>query len=350
MQIDSLSDFLTQAGTEFRLYDLGRRLQPLDAADFLAIEANQRPYPWPLQRHAWLAVCYWQNNASATPYVWFLKLPLDERGLFNNGAVKHFLAALVEQLGDNLSAELTEQQQARLAETPFTFQPTPDKLAAFHARLRLELGLAPSSFYQAARAYLMAPEPQDWQQLGLQGLADVSARLSQDTELVRHLGQQFFALPEPVQNALLNQWQHQVLPHALNEQLLNAINTELERQTPDHERIALLLGATAASPSFSARAKKIASLLTVAPSQALMLTLAARLWQELTDETLLLSYLERLANLHSEMFNGLFAELVTLPALRPLILTNLHNTELSPALTHAMGQLFSGLTAADAHD
>ncbi|MFD1007754.1 MULTISPECIES: DUF3549 family protein [Oceanisphaera] len=342
MQINTLSEFLTQAGTEFRLYDLGRRLQPLSHDDFAAIEANQRPYPWPLQRHAWLAVCYWQQHSQTQPYVWFLKLPLDERGLFNNGAVKHFLAALVEQLGQDISGELTDEQQQRLAQTPFTFQPSQDKLAAFHARLGLALNLPPSVFFNDVCDYVQDPKQHDWQQLGLQGLADLTARLQQDRALSQALAAHLLGLPQPVQDALLSQCEHHPLPSVISERLLSTISTELERQQPNQERIAQLLRATAGSPTCTARQQKIATLLTLTPSQPVMLSLAARLWQDLTDETLLITYLEQLAEHHGELFNGLFAELVSIPALRPLILGNLHNSALSSSLKNALGTLFTG--------
>ena len=342
MQINTLSEFLAQAGTEFRLYDLGRRLQPLNHDDFAAIEAHHRPYPWPLQRHAWLAVCYWQQQNRTQPYVWFLKLPLDERGLFNNGAVKHFLSALVEQLGQDVTAELTDEQQQRLAQTPFTFQPSQDKLAAFHAQLGVALDLPPSAFFQGVRDYIRAPDRHDWQQLGLQGLADMTVRLQQDAQLSQQLAERLLALPQPVQDALLNQCEHHPLPTVVIERLFDAITTELERQDPNQERIAQLLRATSGSPASADRRQKIATLLALTPSQSLMLSLAARLWQDLTDETLLLTYLEQLAEYHGELFNGLFAELVSIPALRPLILGNLHNTALSPSLKNALGSLFTG--------
>ncbi|ART83484.1 hypothetical protein CBP31_13335 [Oceanisphaera profunda] len=341
MQINTLSEFLTQAGTEFRLFDLGRRLQAIEPADFLAIEAQQRPYPWPLQRHAWLAVCYWQTHSPEQPYIWFLKLPLDERGLFNNGAVKYFLAALVEQLGQDLTAPLSDEQQQKLAQTPFTFAPSQEKLAAFHARLGLALNTAPSHFYQGTLDFLATPEQHDWQQLGLQGLAEVAARLQQDVSLSQLLARQWPQLPVPVQTALCQQCEHQPLPDNINHLLLDAVNHELERHTPDDERIALLLRATAASPAFVARQQKIATLLSLAPSQALMLCLVARLWQELTDETLLLQYLSQLAERHGDLFNGVFSELVSMPALRPLILSNLHNATLAPALKDALGALYT---------
>ena len=341
MQINTLSEFLTQAGTEFRLFDLGRRLQTIEPADFAAVEANQRPYPWPLQRHAWLAVCYWQTHSPDQPYIWFLKLPLDERGLLNHGAVKYFLAALVEQLGQDLSAPLSDEQQQKLAQTPFTFAPSAEKLAAFHARLNQVLLSPPSSFYQGVRDYLAEPAVHDWQQLGLQGVAEVAAHLQHDAALSEQLVRQWSQLPTEVQSAFCQQCEHQILPDNINQLLLEAVSHELERQTPDDERIALLLRATAASPAFAARQQKIATLLEVAPSQALMLCLVARLWQELANETLLLQYLSQLAERHAELFNGVFGELVSIPVLRPLILSNLHNPALTPPLQEALGALYA---------
>ncbi|OYD25965.1 DUF3549 family protein [Oceanimonas baumannii] len=340
MQIDTLSEFLTQAGTDFRLFDLGRRLQPLEQSDFAAIEAGRRPYPWPLQRHAWLAVCYWQQNGGQ-PYVWFLKIPLDERGLFNNAAVKHFLSALVEQLGGDIHAPLTDEQQQQLADTPFTFQPAQDKLAAFHARLSLALKHAPSAYYQGAVDYLTTPASQHWQQLGLQGLADVAARLHSDTALANTVQQHLWQLPEPVQQALLTQCEHHPLPAPLAKAMIEAVSAEQERQEPNEERIALLLRATAGCAPFKARSAKLSSLMSLQPGQPLLLTMAARLWQDLTDEALLLQYLTLLADQHGELFNGLFAELVSVPALRPLILANLHNPELPAPLKQAFGNLFA---------
>ena len=346
MQINTLSEFLTQAGTEFRLFDLGRRLQAIEPADFVAIETHQRPYPWPLQRHAWLAICYWKTHSADQPYIWFLKLPLDERGLLNNGAVKYFLAALVEQLGQDLTAPLTDEQQQSLAQTPFTFAPSPEKLAAFHARLGQVLHTPPSHFYQGALDYLAAPTQHDWQQLGLQGLAEVAVRLHSDAPLSQLLVSQWPHLPEPVQTALCQQCEHQPLSDSVNQLLLDAVSHELERHMPDDERIALLLRATAASPTFIRRQQKIATLLSVAPSQALMLCLVARLWQELADEALLLAYLSQLAERHGDLFNAVFSELVSLPVLRPLILSNLHNPALAPALKDALGALYTASATA----
>ena len=145
----------------------------------------------------------------------------------------------------------------------------------------------------------------------------------------------------PVQQALLTQCEHHPLPAELANNIITAINAEQERGEPDEERIALLLRATAGCAPFKARSAKLSSIMSLDPGQPILLTLAARLWQDLTDEALLLQYLTLLAERHGELFNGLFAELVSVPALRPLILANLHNPELPAPLKQAFGNLFA---------
>ena len=83
--IDTLTHFLTQAGTEFQLFDLGRQLRPLERARFERIERQEEPYPWPLQQKAWLAVHFHQE--AGKHYLWFLSFPLDERGLLESTMV-----------------------------------------------------------------------------------------------------------------------------------------------------------------------------------------------------------------------------------------------------------------------
>lgn len=50
--INTLTEFLTQAETQFQLFDMGRQVRPLASDLFARIEQQQEPYPWPLQQHA----------------------------------------------------------------------------------------------------------------------------------------------------------------------------------------------------------------------------------------------------------------------------------------------------------
>ena len=73
--INTLTEFLTQADTQFQLFDLGRQVRPLPSDLFVRIEQQQEPYPWPLQQHAWLGVHFFQPTESRH-YLWFLKFAL----------------------------------------------------------------------------------------------------------------------------------------------------------------------------------------------------------------------------------------------------------------------------------
>ena len=105
--INTLTEFLTQADTQFQLFDMGRQVRPLASDAFERIEQQQEPYPWPLQQHAWLGVHFFQP-AESRHYLWFLKFALDERGLLIGSGPKLFMDQVVETLGYKLTGDLDE--------------------------------------------------------------------------------------------------------------------------------------------------------------------------------------------------------------------------------------------------
>lgn len=180
--INTLTEFLTQADTQFQLFDLGRQVRPLPSDLFVRIEQQQEPYPWPLQQHAWLGVHFFQPTESRH-YLWFLKFALDERGLLISSGPKHFMDQVVETLGYKLTGELDEEKAQRLADNPYTFRPAEAKMASVHAKLARQLEQAPSAYYEALCHYLAAPGEEGWQALGLQGFADLAERLQVERNL-----------------------------------------------------------------------------------------------------------------------------------------------------------------------
>ena len=80
--ISSISELLSLSKSQYRIYDLSRTVTKLSKESFEKIENNQLPYPTPNQGHAHIAIAFCQQNKAA-PYLWFVKLPLDERGLLN---------------------------------------------------------------------------------------------------------------------------------------------------------------------------------------------------------------------------------------------------------------------------
>ena len=336
--INTLTEFLTQADTQFQLFDLGRQVRPLDSAEFVRVEQQAIPYPWPLQQHAWLAVHFFQR-AEEKHYLWFLKFALDERGLLVSAGPKHFMDLVVETLGYKLTGELDDATAKRLADNPYTFRPAEAKMASLHAKLGCQLEQAPSGYYQALCHYLAAPSEEGWQQLGLQGFADLAERLQQESNLAL-VCKAMARLPEAPLHALCQSLESAPLPPALQGALLERIAREQESAHPNPETLAYLCRAFAATASNGQRIHKLLTLLESHPSPSLLLAIAGRLWPDLQDPSLLDLFLERLAEQPTPFFNQVFAELVTLPLLRPQVLATLRSPTRSEAVSRAIGRLF----------
>jgi hypothetical protein len=337
--IHTLTDFLTQAETQFQLFDLGRQVRPLDSAEFVRIEQQAIPYPWPLQQHAWLGVHFFQATEEKH-YLWFLKFALDERGLLISAGPKHFMDLVAETLGYKLTGDLDDATAKRLADNPYTFRPAEAKMASLHAKLGRQLEQAPSSYYQALCHYLAAPGQDGWQQLGLQGFADFAERLQQESNLAL-VCKAMARLPDEPLHALCQSLESAALPPALQGALLERLGKEQECASPDPETLAYLCRAFAASATNQARTNKLLTLLETQPSPSLLLALAGRLWPDLQQGPLLDLFLERLADQPTPFFNQVFAELVTLPLLRPQVLAILRSPDRSEALSRAIGRLFN---------
>jgi len=337
--INTLTEFLTQAGTRFQLFDMGRQVRPLASDTFVRIEQQQEPYPWPLQQHAWLGVHFFQPS-EARHYLWFLKFALDERGLLVSSGPKHFMDQVVETLGYKLTGELDEEKAQRLADNPYTFRPAEAKMASLHAKLARQLEQAPSAYYEALCHYLAAPDEHGWQSLGLQGFADLAERL-QDERNLALVCKALPKLPQAPLYALCQSLENAPLPPAVQGALLERIGKEQECAEPNPETLAYLCRALASCPGSTLRSNKLLTLLQTQPSPALLLAIAGRLWPDLKDAILLGDYLEQLAQQQTPFFNQVFAELVTIPALRNDMLARLRDPERSDALGKAIGRLFA---------
>ncbi|MCE0556073.1 DUF3549 family protein [Motilimonas sp. E26] len=339
MNIHSLTDFLDKAQCQFRIYDLGRKVTKISASDFKKVELNQVPYPYPLQQHAWVAVVFWQVN-NPQHYIWFLKLPLDERGLLLAGPQTHFIQLVVEALGASLEKQPDEKQQERLANNPYTFKPAEHKTAVFHAKLNLDLVRPASRYYEQAHAYFSGQlDWQQWQQLGMQGIADVAVRLKQDDNET-HIGNALTQLPDTPLCILLEALEHQNMSTQLTEKLVELAQAKLA----DKPQVATLaLRAISSSKAKGLRQmllkQQLASSLGQDPQW--FIAVAARCWQDLVEPDFLAQYLEQLAVIdHGQLFVQLFADLVAQPELRHLLLGKIREPERSPALNHAIGLLF----------
>lgn len=334
-QIYTLSQLIQQSDCEYTIYDLGRRVQPISNKQFESIEAAQQPYPYPLQRHAHLAIAYW--NKSKQPWIWFLKLPLDERGLLQQGDIGNFIKYVVEAIGVSLSGDLNEEQQQKLSSNPYTFKPKDDKMAMFHSVLRTTLKQPMSQYYEHAQTYLSGNNGWDnWQFVGVQGLADVCANLDKENNGVA-LRKALSHLPTTVLYATLGCLEHIDLPEKLALKQQDIINDLCNDDSTD----LFLLSAHIRALS-GAETKILTQALTqILSSERLshpevLVAIAGRCWAGLEDLATANLFLLRLAQTgDQQLFNQLFSDLVMQPKLRMCMLQILHG-EADPKLADAL--------------
>jgi len=344
MNINTLTDFLQQAQCQFRIYDLGRKVTKISNSAFQKVAENKQPYPYPIQQHAYIALTFWQVNKQLQDhFIWFLKLPVDEQGLLSITAQTSFIKMVVEAMGENLTGEISEDLQERLASNPFVFKPAAEKLAIFNAIMNTNFVRPASTFYPAAVRYFSGQTRwSEWQELGIQGIADLAARLNYDDNqqtlinALPHLPQQ------PLQSLSLC-LEHQ---HDINSGLAAAIakQAEAELKANHQENAILLLRALSSAPAVGISKALLEQQFNSAliHNQHWYVCIAGRCWSMLEDETLLNRFFEALANHHPSLFPQLFVDLVAIPTLREKVLKQLRLTARSPALSKAIGLLFSG--------
>ncbi|MDV7105026.1 DUF3549 family protein [Vibrio sp. TH_r3] len=333
--IQTLTHLLKNSGCEYKIFDLGRRILPVEQTLFASVELGQQPYPYPLQRQANIAISYW--NAERQPWIWFLKFPLDERGLLKQSDIGNFIKYVVEAMGTRLGGQLSQEQQQTLANNPYTFKPSEDKMAVFHSQIRFLLDMPTSQYYEHAQHYFTGDMGwANWQTVGLQGIADICTRLNQEQngvivrKAIRHI-------PNEPQYALLGVLEHTSLPGKLSTTIYELAQKECESTTPDLFLLSAQVRALAGGSTdhLYSLVKTILSSAKLS-HQEVLIGIAGRSWQVLQDPTIAEHYLLRLAQTgNQELFNQIFSDLVMLPALRLILLPLLHSNpsdELASAL------------------
>ncbi len=345
--ISTISELLSQSGSQYRIYDLGRKIDKINKQDFLKIEENQLPYPFPAQGHACLAIVFWQKK-TPEPYLWFVKLPLDERGLLNQGARNHFIAIIIEALGAQVNSEPSKAQAERLKENPYHFTPSQYKLAALNSLIKVELKQKPSKHYPLAQQYISGQlDWSQWHNIAIQGITDIAARLEQPitstqtnnqaiSENIQHYAQEVLL---PLCTALENQ----ILP--VN--VLNSIITLYLAETTNPLTQQYLLRALGSTSDHPYVVDLIIKLLQQEQlEQDLFIAISARCWLALQQTTVLMIFLEKLvSNGDNALFTAIFKDLVAIPLIRPILFQCMRDPNRSKALATAIGQLFNQLGA-----
>ncbi|MFZ3409202.1 DUF3549 family protein [Vibrio chagasii] len=336
--IHTLTQLLKNSGCQYDIYDLGRRIQKIDNTLFSDVEQGKQPYPFPLQKQAHLAISYW--NEQKQPWIWFLKFKLDERGLLNQADVGNFLKFVLEAMGTRLSGEISEEQQEKLSNNPYTFKPSEDKMAVFHSQVRAELDLATSQYYEHAQHYFTGELGWDnWQTVGLQGITDMCARLGSQQNGVA-IRKAFNKLPSEPLYATLGALEHTQINDKLAQRLQEMAENEINSDEPDLFLLSALVRAlSGAEPSIT---NAVINQVLASPRlshQEVLIGLAGRSWHALKDPAIAEQFLLRLAQTGNQnLFNQLFADLVMIPALRMVFLPLL-NSNPSPELANALIEL-----------
>ncbi|MGB0833568.1 MAG: DUF3549 family protein [Psychrobium sp.] len=326
--INTLSEFLLQSGSQYRVFDMGRRVTKISTDLFSDFEHAITPYPYPIQQHAFVAIAFWNKQQSKEHYVWFLKLPLDERGLLEQAARSQFLELVITALGKALDKTPSKEEQSALDHNPIIFKPSEQKLAAFTSHMRHLMKLPPSQFMSPALSYLQDESQLDnWQNVGYQGLADLSVRLD-DPMIAGAIERVLDKLPQESFCALCCALENSSVNTAMADKLL----TILEQALTENNAIRAIHAARALSNAkgegFIKQAYQQLIQSELGDNQLdLLATISGRYWTQINDEQSALDYLEKVAaaNVSQDIFGQLFSDLVFIPNCRIAMLSALRN-------------------------
>jgi hypothetical protein len=333
--IDTISEFLLHAGTDYRIFDMARGIRALDSQTFLEIENSTVPVPFPRQQHAWFGVLFFNKQASKEQYIWFVKLPIDEQGLVIAAGRRQFLQIVIEALGQQLDNKNNPNNQ--LPENPFTFIPNQSQLADFNSICRRSLNLSPSEHFEKVKSYLVSPKKQDWQSVSVQGIADFCATIktAENTQLFLA---QFTSLVPEMQTALCSSLENHQVDRPISSHLIGWSQTEPK----DLQKLSSTLRALCQALDKKTIQAFILSVLNSDQGKEpnVLMLIAARHWQCLNHEKILKQYINLLADTDENTFVGLYSDLVQIPEIRHSMLGVLRWPEKSPQLTRSIGQLF----------
>ena len=352
--IDTISQLLQSSNSQFRFYDIGRKIEKISKAEFEKIELNQKPYPTPSQGHACFAIAFWQKQ-SPQPFLWLLKLPLDERGLLNQGARNHFIAIIIEALGNDLTQDPNEQQEELLKNNPYLFTPTQYKLASLNSKIKFELKQPASEYLSPFITYLSGDLGWDnWQTVGVQGITDYAARIkvanNADGNYCDKLIKALPHLPTEVLFPLCSALENEEFPFELVETQLNYLQEQLILSQDEKHQSEIVfqtqqhLLRSLASNCQHTRVKTFIKSLLAQPKlpPEILITLSGRCWLALDNNESLMSLLEHLVSVNDQaLFNSIFKDLVAIPMLRPVVFQCMRSPQRSNALSLAIGKLFN---------
>ena len=338
-QITTITQFLDSGDFDYRIFDMGRKVWEIPSELFGRIENQTEQYPYPFQQNAFLALLFWPKEKQQEAVIWFLQFPIDELGYLKQSSRDVFLIDLLEQTGKNIQAKQGgDKLEDGLRESPFSFKPKEDRLAMFHAIATKVLGQDPSQHYQYAHEYLVpkidgGPGYEQWQFLGLQGIADVIARLSAEKNEFL-LMQAIPEMPELPLSSYAQSLENIVFGEGLFNAFVMRIKAEVVADNTNVLLVATLIRAISSYPKGAPRIKLIESVLqkSLADEVEIFAAISGRCWKDLQDKNLRKLFLEKLAQQDQIVFSAIMADLIMIPNMRKLVLEIVRGEDSTPEL------------------
>ena len=343
--INTLSEFLIQSGSQYRVFDMGRKVRKISNEVFIDFDNATAPYPYPMQQHAWLAILFWNKKHSEQHYIWFLKLPLDERGLLEQASRSQFLELVITALGKSMENKPSKEQQSALDHNPLIFKPSEQKLAAFNSLVGQILKRPASQFMTPALTYLQDElQYQQWQEIGYQGFSDIASRCD-DPLFSQAIVNALPKLPLETFCALCCSLENNAVNSEIAEVLLTILDSSIE-----HSDLAKTIHCARAlshakGDGFQRQAlTKLLSSELIKNHTDVVVIVAARYWQLVDNVDCAVAILEAVATrqVEQDVFNQIFSDIVSIPSARQHMLAALRYPERSEALAQHIAKLIAG--------
>ncbi len=339
-QINGICDFLNQAGTEFKIFDMGRRIEEIDQNDFLNFELGETAYPLPLQQQAWLGFLVWTEDKNTELVIWFLRFPLDAKGKLTTGIRDDFVARLL----DKKNNETPQQDESN----PYGFKPKQEHMATFHAKAAKLLAQPASNYYENTRDYFIGKTGYDqWELLGFQGIADIACRLDKDNN-AEVLSEAVEQIPAQPFEALAQCLEHEKIESQLSQAIVHVIQQYIENDQIDAGFLSYCIRAMSNTREQSLLELTLNKILNhpVGQHPEILACISGRCWLALKNNETIALFLEALANCQEgqTFFNLVVVDLINIPGMQDSIHVAIRSTDRSEILSKAIGELFKSFT------
>ena len=334
---------------------MGRRVSKIKVTDFEKFEQAELPYPYPYQQTAWVGILFWNIKNKEQHNIWFIRMPLDERGFINVASRDEFLDMVLSRIGERIAAKNSDENELThaLKDNPYVFKPTEENMAAFHSKSKQMLGLSPSAYLTDLITYISTDDANvlnNWQHLGIQGFTDLAVRQDKP-EISKIITRALDKLPEKPFCAICNALENESCSTALMTKISDLVDGIIQANNDNDEAINRVNSCIRAFGSYTGSLKHnvvnkiLQSNFGTIPSVLIMI--AAKCWEALDDEALLKLYLEKLSLNPSgdTLFNALIADQMFLPGRRDKILQIFRNPDRSESLSDSVGSFFQQMNS-----